>query len=62
MGQSRKAYLIDKFPHLTYEEICELKRLLEAEKTIPNGKAYQLALALMMAEIEIRLLDKGEKC
>ena len=62
MGLNRKAFLVEKFPHLTFDEMCELKRELEAEKSMITNKTYLLAIALMMAGIEMELVNRGQKC
>jgi hypothetical protein len=57
-----RADLLDRFPHLTCEEMFELKRELELEKELmpknDNGKI--LAIALMLAGIKIELVNRGE--
>jgi chromosome segregation ATPase len=67
----RKDELLDRFPNLVYDEMCELRETLTAEKTDLIGrmkelsgdkKAYLLALALMLARIDSVLIDKGAKC
>jgi flagellar biosynthesis chaperone FliJ len=67
----RKDDLLDRFPDMSYDEICELKDILIAEKKemIINikslggdRKAYLLALALMLARVDSVLLDGEKKC
>jgi len=67
----RKDDLLDKFPNLKYEEMFELKTTLQIEKTemllnvkslSSAKKTYLLALALMLAGIDSRLIDMEDKC
>jgi len=60
----RKDELIDKFPDLSEEEICELKNILEGEiKELRLHKDIKvLAYGLMMARINIVLHERQQIC
>lgn len=67
----RKDELLDKFPNLDYNELCELRAMLTEEKGVlitmtkqlsPTKKVYLISLALMLAGIDSRLIDVGRKC
>jgi len=67
----RKDNLLDRFPSLSYDELCELKSILAEEKGVlltmtkqlsPTKKVYLVSLALMLAGIDSRLIDMGSKC
>ena len=66
----RKDTLLDKFPDLKYEELCELKemlieekkQLLPEKKLTPGKKVYLISLVLMLAGIDSRLIDMEIKC
>jgi hypothetical protein len=62
----RKDDLLDRFPNLEYKEMYELKTSLQIEKKemssnikslTPAKKTYLLALVLMLAGIDSRLID-----
>ena len=60
----RKDDLIDRFPHLTEEELCELRDILKNEMgeltTSKDPKA--LAYALMLARVDTVLHENNNKC
>jgi hypothetical protein len=67
----KKDELLDRFPNLNYDELCELKSMLTEEKILllpatnsltPDKKIYLISLALMLAGIDSRLIDMGSKC
>jgi hypothetical protein len=67
----RKDNLLDKFPNLDHEELCELKVMLTEEKRslLPikselaaDKKIYLFSLILMLAGIDSRLIDMEIKC
>jgi len=66
----RKDDLLDRFPSLSYDELCELKSMLVQEKIslpmvktlTPDKKVYLISLALMLAGIDSRLIDMETKC
>ena len=67
----RKDELLDKFPNLSYEDICELRETLHTEKVEllsnikklePDKKSYLLAVVLMLARVDGVLVDRGDKC
>jgi len=65
----RKDDLVDRFPSLTDEELCELKDILQAEmqefstkKSDPVALSKTLAYALMMARVDTVLYENGKKC
>ena len=60
----RKDDLIDRFPNLTDDELCELKNILEEEmKDLTTNKDPKvLAYALMMARVDTVLHENNKKC
>lgn len=67
----KKDDLLDRFPKLSYDELCDLKSILIEEKILllparstltPDKKIYLISLALMLAGIDSRLIDMGSKC
>lgn len=69
-AHQRKDMLLERFPDLTVEEMCELRDLIKAEKTdlltnTPKGSrdwGYVLGLGLMQARVETALVDKKGNC
>lgn len=68
---SRKDELVDKFPNLSDDELCELRDILQGEmeqlKQTPPTKEgdlnpKMLAYALMTARINTALYDNNKKC
>ena len=66
----RKDELLDRFPNLKLEEMFELRRTLQSEKTellsnvkllSSSKKTYLIALALMLAGVDSRLIDMEDE-
>jgi hypothetical protein len=60
----RKDDLIDRFPNLSVEELCELKDILkdEMQHLTTNKDPKLLAYALMMARVDTVLYENNRKC
>jgi hypothetical protein len=60
----RKDELIDRFPNLTNDELCELKDILKTEmhELTTNKDPKVLAYALMMARVDTVLYENSRKC
>lgn len=58
----RKRELLTLFPDLSCSELHELRSILEGERENYRDNAYLLALALMLADVNIELSNKGERC
>lgn len=60
----RKDDLVDRFPNLTEEEMCELRDIITAEMKdlIKDKKDKVLAYALMKARIDQVLWDRNRIC
>jgi hypothetical protein len=64
---ARKDRLLELFPNLTVEEMCELRDLIKAEKfqmlaKQSKDRVYILGLGLSQAMVETALVDKRGKC
>jgi hypothetical protein len=68
LEHKRKDMLLEKFPNLTVDEMCELRDRIKKEKIdmiLVNqikDRAYLLALGLMQARVETALVDLQAKC